>query len=138
MSGTPKRAPAERKQRHRILVIDADADVKTMLAETLGEEHYELIFRQSASNLVEVFAETPPFDAALVEIYRKPDSFLELLPSIRERCPKTEIVLISELEGMHLWTEAIQLGAYDYVPKSLDREELRWVVLNAAGRNHRI
>lgn len=135
MSGTPKLAPLESRRRARILVVDADAEMRKMLSEVLGEEQYELIFRQSASDLEEMFVEKPPFDAALVEIHKKPDLFLESLPSIRERCPNTEIVFISEPAEMHFWTEAIQRGAYDYLPRSLGREELRWVVLNAAGRN---
>ena len=136
MPGTKtKLAPFERKRRSRLLVVDADSQVRGMISEVLPGEKYDVVFEESSDWFETLLLEDSPFDAVLIDLFKSAENCFDWLSSIKQKQPITEVIFVSKLEDMNLWMEAIQCGAYDYLPRPLDREELKRVVMNALGKN---
>ena len=136
MPGTKtKLAPFERKRRSRLLVVDADSQVRGMISEVLPGEKYDVVFEESSDWFETLLLEDFPFDAVLIDLFKSTENCFDWLSSIKQKQPITEVIFVSKLEDMNLWMEAIQCGAYDYLPRPLDREELKRVVMNALGKN---
>lgn len=133
MSVTARRSPVDDCGPRRILVLDAAAETQQVLLNGLGKNEYEVTLRNSTDDLEEILGTEPHFHALLVEVRGGASRWLERLPALRDRCPWTAIILVASPDAMHLWSQAIQRGAYDYVPKEIRGEDLRWVVANAAG-----
>jgi CheY-like chemotaxis protein len=126
-----KRTLARGNRPRRILVVDADLQVRESLAETLKADSYEMVFEESPKRLEKVLFENAPFGAILMELCHPVEEIFDLIPLVKARCPGTEIIFVSRLAEVDLWIESIQRGAYDYLPKPLDRKELRRVLNNA-------
>ena len=136
MPGTKtKLAPFARKRRSRLLVVTADSQVRGIISEGLAGEKYEVVFVESSDWLETLLLEKSRFDAVLIDLLKSAENCFEWLPSIRQKQPATEVIFVSKLDDMNQWMEAIQCGAYDYLPRPLDREELERVVMNALEKN---
>ena len=112
-------------------MIDADLQVRKWLTETLKANACEVVYAESPLRLEKVLLEDAPFGAILMDLYQPVEEIFDLIPIIKARDPKTEIIFVSRLAEVDLWIESIQRGAYDYLPKPLDQNELRRVVNNA-------
>jgi DNA-binding NtrC family response regulator len=126
-----KGVPNEEQRGRRVLVIDADLQVRKWLTETLKANACEVVYAESPQRLEKVLLEDAPFGAILMDLYQPVEEIFDLIPIIKARDPKTEIIFVSRLAEVDLWIESIQRGAYDYLPKPLDQNELRRVVNNA-------
>ncbi len=136
MSGIgSKRAVAQHGRRSRILVIDADPEVCQILLRVLNEDDHEVVFGQSAASLDELLNECSPCDAVLVDVSSAAEALLDILPSLKRRYPETEVICISQPADIHLWLEAIQRGAYEYLAKPVAAEDLLWILTGALARN---
>jgi DNA-binding NtrC family response regulator len=56
---------------------------------------------------------------------------LYLLPEVRQLWPDARVIFISEFDDVHLYAEAIQLGAYDFLTKPLESVELGLILQRA-------
>lgn len=137
--GMPQRdldeTPKTRKERYRLLVVDADVDVKRIVSEVLEPEDCDVFHQESLGELAHRLSLDPPFDAILIDIYHPVETFLEMIPLLKELFPMTEVVFMSRIDDERLWIESIQRGAYDLLPKPLDKRELRRIVINAIEKN---
>ena len=56
---------------------------------------------------------------------------LYLLPEMQQMWPDARVIFVSESDDVHLYAEAIQLGAYDFLPKPLEPVELGIILQRA-------
>lgn len=108
-----------------ILVADDDEFVRADLADFLGSAgNYRLLFAETAKETFETLKKET-VDLVLLDIKFPDCQDLSLLRRIRSELSKVEVIILSSQTGsIPQVVEAIQLGAYDYVPKPFAREEL--------------
>jgi two-component system, NtrC family, nitrogen regulation response regulator GlnG len=114
----------------RIAIADDEESIRFVLSRALEAEGHR----------VESFAEGKPalaalsgggFDLAIVDI-RMPDlSGLDLLSRVREAQPDLPVLLVTAESTMANAIEAMKRGAFDYVVKPFDLDEVRVVVARA-------
>jgi DNA-binding NtrC family response regulator len=121
--------------RPRLLVVDSDKQIQRTVSDSLEGDSFEVVFEDSLEKLEQLLLANSSFNAVLIDFYRPVDKFFDFLSRIKEVCPKTEVIFTSWLKEEDLWIESIQRGAYDYLPKPLDRQELQRIVTNAVERN---
>jgi DNA-binding NtrC family response regulator len=119
------------------MVVNADAELRSILPDILNPNQFEVSFRSLTDGMTELFSAEPPFDAVLMEPLTSFESLLAGLAALKERCPQTKVILVSEPEDLYCWTDAIRRGAYEFLPKPLKPDDIRWVIFNAAGRHRR-
>ncbi len=117
----------------RILVVDDEATVREAVAEILGQEGYHSASVPSVDTALELLA-SERFDVVLTELRMKGQSDLNLLAEIQRIWPDTTTIVLTESESRESAIEARRGGAYDYLIKPFDAEELKATVARAAER----
>jgi two-component system response regulator AtoC len=114
----------------RILLVDDDAAVRDVLQLHLGRAHYDVIAVDSAERALSVISDVDP--ALLITDVRMPGmSGLELLERLGGSVPDLNVIVITAFEDMPTAVRAIRAGAYDYLVKPLDLDQLELVLERA-------
>ena len=75
-------------------------------------------------------------DVVLLDLQQPFENSFDLLSELKARSSQTEIVFISRFDDEKLWVEAVQRGAYDFLPTPLELSELKRVLVQATERHH--
>lgn len=116
----------------RVLVVDDDAAVCWAIEQALAGEGYEVKVVAEAGAARRSIARHRP-DLALVDIRMPGEDGLSLLADLRRRYPHLPVVIMTGHGTMETAIEAVAAGAFDYLPKPLDLDQLLAVVGSAAG-----
>ena len=107
----------------RLLVVDDEKLIRWSIRERLENEGYEIIEAVDGSSAVNAFAENA-FDLVLLDI-RLPDSDgIAIMKDFRTKRPDIPVILITAFSSVDSAVEAMKLGAYDYVTKPFNLDEL--------------
>jgi len=119
-----------------ILVVDDDESLRRVTQLQLQEAGYEVL---TAPNGTEALAmiETDTPDLVITDMKMPGMSGLELLEKIRKLYPQTTVLVVTAFGTIQTAVEAMKAGAYDYITKPIDYEELVLVV-NRAMEHHRL
>ena len=101
----------------RILVVDDEESVRYVLTTYLTRLGHDVRSAESAEAALAILAEAPQPDVALVDIVMPDKDGLDLMSEIHQRCPETQIVLITGHASVDTAIRAIRGGAYDYLQK---------------------
>lgn len=111
-------------QKNTILVVDDDHVHRTMLRTLLTGWGYAIIEADDGDTAIEKVREQP-FDLILMDIRMIRVSGLEALEIIRNINPSIPIILMTAYSSVETAVESLKKGAYDYLTKPLDFDELR-------------
>lgn len=115
---------------HTILIIDDDISLRRVLEYNLQEEGYEVLAAANGAEGLELFERHNP--ALVITDLKMPGmSGFEVLAAIKERSPETLVMVITAFGAVETAVEAMRLGAYDYVTKPFNRDELKLIVKKA-------
>jgi DNA-binding NtrC family response regulator len=118
------------KTRKTILVIDDDAIFCEAVVDYLGDANTEVVAAHSASECLDVCSKTK-IDIALLD-QRLPDQEGHMLcPSILGYNDQTKIIFTTAYPSFDNAVKAIRAGAYDYLSKPFELDELRLAVSQA-------
>ncbi len=113
-----------------ILVVDDDSAHRTMLRTLLSGWGYTIFEADDGTSAIEQVHEQP-FDLILMDIRMIKISGLEALTAIRAYNPAIPIVLMTAYASVETAVEALKSGAYDYLPKPLNFDELKITIERA-------
>jgi DNA-binding NtrC family response regulator len=120
----------EHETHTRILVVDDDTDMRTLLADVLGDEGYAVEgVANGAEALIRLRAES--FAAIVLDKNMPGLSGLDLLPGLRTICPDTPVIMITAFGDVATYVDAMEKGAFEYVFKPFRMEELLRVLRRA-------
>jgi two-component system nitrogen regulation response regulator GlnG len=108
----------------RILVVDDEADVRRIIEDALGEDGHEIVCAPDGETGLELLG-GEPFDLAFVDINLPGLSGFDLLDRYSESEGDTAIVIVTGRATVTNAIEATRRGAYDYVTKPFDLDDLR-------------
>lgn len=114
----------------RILVVDDEASLLDFICLLLEESGYQVRTASSVKEGTKLFFDDS-FDLVLCDIMMPDGSGLELLKAIKAQKSRTSVVMMTAYTSTQSAIEAMKLGAYDYVSKPFDVEELKVVVQKA-------
>jgi DNA-binding NtrC family response regulator len=120
-------ATPDRRDQAKVLVVEDDADIRTILAVFLGDKGFNVKVADSGHRALELLGEEP-VDLILSDVRMPGMTGMELLRTVKERDPEIELVLMSAYSCVRDAVEAIQLGAADYVEKPIDFRRLERVM----------
>jgi len=106
-----------------LLLVDDDEAFRKALARELGRLGYEVATAGSGEEALHRFAEREP-EVVLLDL-RLPDrDGLEVLASIREVSPGTDVIMLTGHGSIDTAIESVRKGAFDYVAKPCPLDEL--------------
>jgi len=114
---------------HSVLIVDDDRTARYGMRRAL-EETYKIFEAGSAAEARQVLnAENPGL--LLLDIEMPEENGLDFLRALKEGGDKRPIVMITAYGSEKIAVEAMKSGAYDYLPKPFEVDELRMVVEKA-------
>jgi DNA-binding NtrC family response regulator len=113
-----------------LLIVDDELTVRDSLGKWFREEGYEVATAESASEALTRMAESR-WDLALVDIKMHGTDGIELQRRLREIDPELTVIIMTGYASVETAVAALKNGAYDYVTKPLDPDEIAHLVKNA-------
>ena len=107
-----------------ILVVDDDTAHRTMLRTLLGRWGYKVIEADDGDSAISRVEERP-YDLIMMDIRMIRVSGLEALAKIKTINPSIPIIIMTAYSSVETAVEALKKGAYDYLTKPLDFDELK-------------
>jgi two-component system response regulator HydG len=118
------------KDKSAILVVDDDLAHRTMLRTLLGGWGYDVAEADDGQSAVEA-VHKKPFDLILMDIRMIRVSGLEALVEIKRFNPAIPVVIMTAYASVETAVKALKKGAYDYLTKPLDFDELKIIMERA-------
>ena len=119
----------------QILIVDDELSVRDSLSKWFREEGYEVGSAEDASDALTRLAEHP-WDVALVDIKMRGTDGIELQRRMHEIDNKLIVIMMTGYASVETAVTALKNGAYDYVTKPLDPDEIAHLVKNALAHKH--
>jgi len=123
------------KKKSAILVVDDDFAHRTMLKTLISGWGYDVSEAGDGAAAIEAVRRAP-FDLVLMDIRMVRISGIEALEEIRKLNPAIPIILMTAFASVETAVEALKKGAYDYLTKPLDFDELRLVLERGLEHTH--
>jgi len=114
----------------KILIIDDDTSLRRVLEYNLQEAGYRVVAAANGEEGLRLFGEEAP--ALVITDMKMPGmDGLQVLKAVKERSPETLVMIITAFGTVDIAVEAMKLGAYDYITKPFNRDELKLTVAKA-------
>lgn len=118
----------------RLLVVDDEPGFRTLLAQALENEGFDVTQASDGDEAVAAVRQHT-YDLALLDIRMPKIDGIEALKIIRNESPSTDCIMITGHQDVQLAVEAIKLGAREFLPKPLNIEDLM-IRINSVLRIH--
>ncbi|UCH22570.1 MAG: sigma-54-dependent Fis family transcriptional regulator [Deltaproteobacteria bacterium] len=115
---------------YHILVVDDELSMRELLEFMLSKEGYSVSCAEGGRQAISMLEERH-FDLLLCDIKLGDITGLDVLRASKKHSPETVVIMISAYATTETAVEAMNAGAYDYVPKPFDNDELKQTVANA-------
>ena len=112
-----------------ILIVDDEKSVLKALQLTL-EDKYRTITTERGSEAIKLFQKEKP-DLILLDIGLPDIIGIEVLKVVKEKDPDAMVIMVTAVEEVKTIVEAVKTGAYDYLVKPINSQELFLTVENA-------
>ena len=114
----------------QVLVIDDEPDIRELLELTLGRMNLET---RSAANIDEArhLLQGFHFDLCLTDMRLPDGNGIDLVRHIQDKYPSLPVAVITAHGNMETAIAALKAGAFDFVSKPLDLNDLRNIVRSA-------
>jgi putative nucleotidyltransferase with HDIG domain len=115
----------------RILVVDDEETIREIVSQMLGGAHFQT--RQAASGVeaLAILESGDEFDLVLSDLMMAEMDGIALLERAKERYPDMPIVMVTAVHDIQVALQALRNGAYDYLLKPFEREQLLATVRRA-------
>ncbi len=119
-----------------ILLIDDDDSLRRVMEFSLAEVGYKVRTAKSGEEGLELFGKER-FDSVITDITMPGMNGMEVLAKVRQRDERVPVIVITAYGTIESAVEAMKQGAFDYITKPFNRDELR-IVLEKALRMRKL
>ena len=113
----------------KILIADDDASIRLVLSQAFSRLGYQVRATGNAATLLKWVTEGEG-DLVITDVVMPDENVFDVLPRIRKERPKLPIIVMSAQNNLITAVNAAELGAFDYIPKPFDLDDMT----NAARR----
>src|SRR5688572_23476198 len=120
--------PAGAAKMARILVVDDQEMMRDSLAANLAREGHEVVAISDGTVAVSRLEGPGRFDLLITDLKMPKMTGIELLAEAKRVGPDVPVVLMTAFATVQTAVEAMKLGAYDYIQKPFDGDEIKHLV----------
>ncbi len=117
-------------KRSKILVVDDEHLIRWSLEQNLKKQGYEVVTAGSGEDALRLVREEQP-DLVLLDIQLPGISGIDVLEKIKDHDDDIIVIMVTANSGLENAVNAMRIGAYDYVSKPFNLDELSIVVRKA-------
>jgi two-component system, NtrC family, response regulator AtoC len=121
-----------------IVIADDEPNIRRVLEAALTREGYNVITAENGKKALDVISSTPQIDILISDLIMPDINGVELLEAAREIDPGMSVLMITAHGTIKTAVDAMRLGAFDYITKPFDMDEMKIVVKKALERRHLI
>jgi CheY-like chemotaxis protein len=118
------------KKKTRLLVADDEEIFRVLLRRTLSDEGYQVETAEDGLHAIDLIKRIP-FDVILSDIMMPRAGGIEVLKAAKKLDSGAMVILITGYASLDTALAAIKEGAYDYITKPFQLEEIKLTVANA-------
>ena len=119
--------------RARVLVVDDEESIRNVLRQTLVDAGHDVLLASDGERALELLR-TNDFEVMLLDIRMPGPSGLDVLSKARDRWPETCVIMVTAIADVGTAVGAMRQGAYDYIAKPFDLDEVTIAVHRALER----
>src|SRR5215213_8695374 len=108
----------------KILVADDDAAIRALLTDLLKGEGYEVIEARTGAEVLAIVDKPEKPDLVLMDVRMPEMAGLDVLRRMRDAGIGVGVIMMTAYGSSGLAIQSIQLGAYDYLQKPFDVDEV--------------
>ncbi len=117
----------------KVLIVDDEKDFVEMFSMRLQTEGEKVSFAYSGQDALNIL-EKQPIDVVILDIKMPGMDGIDTLKEIRKKHPLVEVILLTGHGTADTAVKGMKLGAFDYLMKPADFDEIRVKVRNAQKR----
>lgn len=119
----------------RVLVVDYEAHVRSMVSSTLERHGFEVKMAANGREALDALA-IDGFDLILTDIVMQDINGIALLEKVHAQHPNLPVVMVTAIHDISVAIDAMRRGAYDYLLKPFERDHLINTVERALEHRH--
>jgi len=108
---------------HKILIADDDASIRLVLSQAFGRLGYQVRATGNAATLLKWVSEGEG-DLVITDVVMPDENVFDVLPRIRKQRPKLPVIVMSAQNTLLTAVNAAEIGAFEYVPKPFDLDDM--------------
>ena len=113
-----------------VLLVDDEVEFLETLVKRLKKRNLSVTGVNSGEKAIETLAEVP-VDVVVLDVKMPGMGGLETLREIKKRCPLVEVIMLTGHASMEVAIEGMEVGAFDYLMKPMDIDELLYKLQDA-------
>lgn len=114
----------------KVLVVDDEPDMRWLLVQILRAQELEVVAAEDGQAALEQIAREPP-DVVLLDLKMPGPDGIQVLEQAKAVDPHMPVVIVTAYGDLPSAVQAIRLGAYDYLTKPFDHDEILFTVRRA-------
>ena len=117
-----------------ILIVDDEANIRRVLDAVFSKDGYRVLTAENGKKALDIISTEPDLDVLLCDLIMPDLNGIEVLKSAREINPFLSVVMITAHGTIKTAVDAMRFGAFDYITKPFDMDEIKLIVKNALER----
>src|SRR5579884_4291360 len=115
----------------RILIVDDEEPIRDFVSAMLSSANYACSQAESGKEALEMLSYGEPFELMLSDLMMPEMDGIALLEASKERFPDMPVIMVTAVHDISVALGSIRNGAYDYLLKPFEREQLLATVRRA-------
>src|ERR1700709_2654063 len=117
----------------KILIADDDASIRLVLSQAFTRLGYQVRATGNATTLLKWVSDGEG-DLVVTDVVMPDENVFDVLPRIRKERPRLPIIVMSAQNNLLTAVNAAEVGAFDYVPKPFDLDDMTSAAKRALSR----
>ncbi len=122
------------KRKGNILVVDDEPNIRRVLEAVLARDGHTVQTAENGQQGLDIISKDSSIDLLITDLIMPDINGVELLALAKELHPQMSVLMITAHGTIKSAVDAMKLGAFDYVTKPFDLDEIKLVVKNALER----
>ena len=126
------------KQMMTVAVLDPNDPVTARSVKYALREYQSIVIPCESKKAMQAAMTEQRMDVVVLTLSEPFDDAFRTLAEVQIKAPQAEVIFVAQFddEMLRAWMEVIQRGAYEFLPKPLDQEELKHHLLRATEKHH--
>jgi DNA-binding NtrC family response regulator len=118
-----------------LLIVDDEPNIRRVLEAVFTKDGYQVKTAENGRKALDILSTDPNLDVAICDLIMPDMNGVEVLKAAKEINPKLSVVMITAHGTIKTAVDAMKLGAFDYITKPFDMDEIKLIVKNALERS---